>query len=1426
MEDADLSMIPHMYFGGDYYYKRRGPTYPSDYVVPKVWSSPRTHFKYEHCGERMPHHVTFQTILELDNQLSTSRLEGASVADTLPKHLQAMGVCLTIRWTDHPWYSFQTVSEGFCPVVLLQTPLVTGITSAKDMALLFQCLENTVAYVASYDRKMARDSVDAVLSAIHPDYVWGTSVGGRVRFLNHAWETLTEPAPLVTKIQGKRVCKLRPLPNTTMYSTITSALAKSIPTDLEERSLALLLEFLHHVTARGEDGSWLPVLLHALLTNQPEPRKGMKAAKYFDTKDRKLAEALGVDPANIKNNKVAGVTLRTVAHSLRAMGFDRAAADMTNTRAWRGWQLLARLSRVWQDHPQHSAHSIVYGALCEWVGLLPQGAERLPGVRVVKWLRRKATLKGTPRHPPAGASFIPTTATQKCIWYLAGKLCRPPSSRSFRVYDKLSSGLASAAQLWAAALSWVARDVPDFAEEAKRGLDILGRVSDLRHTQACVKLVSGTQRKHLKCLNLLFPPTGWTDDRHVTCRLADVAWTYLHPTSQADAEERYIMERIARAGPPTLEQRLRQLNSILGTIPIGTNNVLATSFVLSSLGVEADGPFRAHIARRGLLFTHVEGQAAALKAISTCVRRTATALSGEALLDSEAAKLAAYDMMFGRAANTTDWAEEIHNRCSKTIPLGLRCAGRLSDSILPPRVDTRAALTPPRPIERDDFQRRLNAKIAVVINRLADKRSATSTLADFWARRGEWMTSGSSSGAQLQVPSSLPPTVKSRLGEHITLSKRGWAEATPFSDILKAFNSPKPIEMATASEKMENGKARAIYGVTPEHYVINTFATAGLEERLHLQEGFEKGAEGIAAYATDVHRADLTARAGIEMTMLDYADFNRHHSPEHQAAVFTALAAWGRKNGASADWVKANEWVAASKFNMKCRFPDKQVRAVKQGMFSGTRSTDLINTILNLCYFQVAADLVKEEYGLVPQQLYHVHQGDDVWLSNRSSTWARYLYATLAALGLLFQPQKQMFGPGRGEYLRVIYSGGRGYGYMARALANFLLRPVQNDVALDPAAWAASIHDGVSTLLRRGLGPTAASCIWRATMPFWTRVQAHPRDERPILFPSSIRTAPRYLGGLACGFPLGYDFLLEPAQPFPTYRRQAPPWVGDLPGQMTDDWIRQLAAKLHPTARVIDVRRVKDSILATSYDDILRVADHHTSNANFKKQVSHWLAHHKARRNSERGRISFLDPAPLNRSGVGAQSPAIHLLAQEAHCIGTDCPQVETVAGLGHVLAGVKGCRQQARQGESGYKNSVAKWLASTPFKSLDLAMSAYGMKATDVLAMLMAQYTRTAAQSASGLAILAPILRSKSGALVDLILGGGPGVACSLAWTVHKALLSYCQTEAVDQVLNINCTSYFADASPLARGCVRALGALLIAGLKIDRLALTKVLY
>lgn len=107
-------------------------------------------------------------------------------------------------------------------------------------------------------------------------------------------------------------------------------------------------------------------------------------------------------------------------------------------------------------------------------------------------------------------------------------------------------------------------------------------------------------------------------------------------------------------------------------------------------------------------------------------------------------------------------------------------------------------------------------------------------------------------------------------------------------------------------------------------------------------------------------------------------------------------------------------------------------------MFSGTKSTDVINTHLNIAYTNVASRLVKRFWDIEGVSIFRTHQGDDIWLSNKKRHWSACIYYMMNRMGLVFNPIKQMFGHNRGEFLRIhnyiYYSNSRGYGYLVSKL--------------------------------------------------------------------------------------------------------------------------------------------------------------------------------------------------------------------------------------------------------------------------------------------------------------------------------------------------------------------------------------------------------
>lgn len=169
----------------------------------------------------------------------------------------------------------------------------------------------------------------------------------------------------------------------------------------------------------------------------------------------------------------------------------------------------------------------------------------------------------------------------------------------------------------------------------------------------------------------------------------------------------------------------------------------------------------------------------------------------------------------------------------------------------------------------------------------------------------------------------------------------------------------------------------------------------------------------------------------------------------------------GQQLGFHPDWIRANKWIAEAKFNSTFTVPQSDdIHKSVQGMFSGTRNTDLINTLLNRRYLMIARKYVLDGYTIGPDDHYAVHQGDDVWISNKKLHWAALLYYTLNEMGLIFNPMEQMFGHHRGEFLRIYYFNGSAAEYSVRCVVNYILRPLQSTPDVFLEGWVQTLVSG------------------------------------------------------------------------------------------------------------------------------------------------------------------------------------------------------------------------------------------------------------------------------------------------------------------------------------------------------------------------------
>lgn len=307
-------------------------------------------------------------------------------------------------------------------------------------------------------------------------------------------------------------------------------------------------------------------------------------------------------------------------------------------------------------------------------------------------------------------------------------------------------------------------------------------------------------------------------------------------------------------------------------------------------------------------------------------------------------------------------------------------------------------------------------------------------------------------------------------GTSVSMNKHAYFEHLTTEE-MTAWLDSEPRVVATASEKYEMSKARAIYGTQPIAYSIASYVLDGIEDRFHNVDGVESGLvdlDYVVAIARRLQNVRKDKRT--ECTMIDYSNFNYQHTLQAQSLVFELLADSPELIRYQPDKVRACRWVRDALLNQWCKFPGirRSEKRVSQRMFSGCRGTNYINTKLNVTYYRVAKRWVEEALRVTPINALNIHQGDDVWITNESRLWAIAMYESMSASGLIFQASKQMFDVNQGEFLRVVYTAQGCQGYLARAVGTLIMKPIQNTDVVSPAERANALNSQIIILLRRG----------------------------------------------------------------------------------------------------------------------------------------------------------------------------------------------------------------------------------------------------------------------------------------------------------------------------------------------------------------------
>nr|UUV42534.1 MAG: RNA dependent RNA polymerase [Ilomantsi totivirus 2] len=237
-----------------------------------------------------------------------------------------------------------------------------------------------------------------------------------------------------------------------------------------------------------------------------------------------------------------------------------------------------------------------------------------------------------------------------------------------------------------------------------------------------------------------------------------------------------------------------------------------------------------------------------------------------------------------------------------------------------------------------------------------------------------------------------------------------------------------------------------------------------------------------------------------------------------------------------------------------------------------------------------------------PVDLYHIHQGDDVWISNRSRLWAISVFKVMQSTGFDFQPKKQMFDICRAGFLRVLYSQEGCMGYLARAVATLIMKPIQSAEINGPAERALALNSQINIIFRRGFTVEGADILWKAIVPYAAHVSL-PKGGFSI--PVSVLRLHPQNGGLGLCPPGQYSESVDLISILPTYQACGEGMAVSVPTNMSDDWIRTISGKVKFS---FDAAALTDMVHKSNVTDSLRPKDKLIGLTTLEESLRDWKA--------------------------------------------------------------------------------------------------------------------------------------------------------------------------------------------------------------------------
>lgn len=345
------------------------------------------------------------------------------------------------------------------------------------------------------------------------------------------------------------------------------------------------------------------------------------------------------------------------------------------------------------------------------------------------------------------------------------------------------------------------------------------------------------------------------------------------------------------------------------------------------------------------------------------------------------------------------------------------------------------------------------------------------------------LSSGSAAGGRTKISYRGQDT-------KVRLDKKALAEQIDYSEVMKIRPRTSRYLVSRMVEKLELAKPRSLYPARLSDYLTAEYVLSKADKALQQHPSVRSGLTGSVRYSRD----HSIARRMLDYTpnCADYKDYNSQHPTTIMYIIYNELVKILRPHLKSPESMEEfNEHASVLLDTVAAQYVtypplDPLVFRTFQGLYSGLRYTQLINSAANLTTAHMVNALCMELFSYPP--IHHSNLevcGDDYFSLCSTPIHAALIIMLTVAMGHDLNPYKQMIVPGVIVFLSQ-YTGSTGsYAQLNSTVAALLLRPIDSSQAVCPIQRLCAYLDSTALFIRRSGDYQSIKVLRKALFEKW-----------------------------------------------------------------------------------------------------------------------------------------------------------------------------------------------------------------------------------------------------------------------------------------------------------------------------------------------------